>query len=227
MVAASVLLALVAPLSARPSSRKAADATQTRTELQTRTRCEHYDDASERACFAQTGNIASRQGSRLDLKLDNGKTKSFTSTFDACEGGQAGACVSYRLAGYFPAHRLVLIDVAAIEGGHWLLVSRRSGNETRLEAPPNFSPGGNRFISVSASEVGENGIDIWSNSDPPKLEWRYRVPEDEYALYRFTEWRGDDRVMMTVLALVGRDLKTLPAEVVRLNGIWELKRPSP
>jgi hypothetical protein len=81
---------------------------------------------------------------------------------------------------------------------------------------------------VSASESGdENSVEILSTaSDPPKSEWRYVVPEDEYALYEFGDWDGDDRLVMRLTTQMGQELLTgLSVEAVRSTGGWQLTSP--
>ena len=187
----------------------------------------------EGECLKQLAGMATRDGDHLRLRLANGQTKTFTTTRKACEANIYEKCLQYRLMGYFTRHRQFLVDVGYLNhGGITFLVSRRTGNHISLDAPPHYSPSGKRLAAVSASESvdhGENSIQIWSSSsDPPKSEWRYTVPQDEYALYQFVSWDGDERLKMTVTMHIGRNgpLQSLPVEAVHTSNGWKLMPPA-
>jgi len=93
---------------------------------------------------------------------------------------------------------------------------------------PHYSPSGKRLAAVSATEAeGENSIEIFTTTDPPRSEWRYTVPIGEYALYEFVSWDGDQRLKMTVTTRIGDGpLKSLPVEAVRTSDGWKLMPPA-
>ena len=197
-------------------------------------KCEHDDrtsdrGASEAACLESTGSFARRSGDILELALKNGTVKTYTSNFQACDIGDVNGCLSYRLASYLPSRGYFLLDEGAWEGRRWLLVRDTDGSEIELAAPPRFSPSGKFFVAVAASEAGDpNRIDVWSATNPPRLEWRYDVPEGAYALYEFVRWERDERIKLNVTLWVGTTLKTLPAEASRTKGgTWILRGPTP
>jgi hypothetical protein len=184
----------------------------------------------EAECVRQLSGMAMRDGDQLRLRLANGQTKTFTTTRQACDAGIYEKCLIYRLTGYFARHRQFLVDVGFLNhGGTTLLVSSRTGNHIRLDAKPHYSPTGKRLAAVSASESvdhADNSIEIWTASDPPRSEWRYTVPEGQYALYEFVRWDGDERLKMTVTTRIGEELReSLPVEAVRTSSGWKLMPP--
>jgi hypothetical protein len=185
-------------------------------------------DKNEAKCLRQLASVAKRDGNHLRLTLANGQTKTFTTTQAACKANIYAKCLVYRLAGYFARHRQFLVDVGfLLEGGTTLLVSHRTGNHIRLDATPHYSPTGKRLAAVSATESeGENSIQIFTTTDPPKSEWRYVVPQDEYALYEFVSWDGEERLKMKVATRIdGKLHQSLPVEAIRTPNGWTLTRP--
>jgi hypothetical protein len=169
--------------------------------------------------------MAARDGDRLRLRLANGQTKTFTTTRKACEELIYEKCLQYTLMGYYPQHCQFLVDVGYLnEGGTTFLVSAETGSQVKLDAMPHYSPSGKRLAAVSASETGgANSIQIWSAAAAiPKSEWRYTVPEREYAMYEFVRWDGDERLTMTVWTRIGNELKNLPVEAVLAADGWKL-----
>jgi len=171
--------------------------------------------ADEMVCLTQLGDIASRRGDQLLLKLTNGKTKMLASGSKACADHNVEKCIVYRLAGFFPAHQMILVYVAVYEGTPWfLLVSRRTGDQVKLLGEPHFSPSGGRVVSMAWDESGESesGLDIWSiKANRPALEWRNRQEAVE-----FDRWLNDERLAVKMFYGKGH------AEVVHANGNWEL-----
>jgi hypothetical protein len=169
--------------------------------------------------------VAKRDGSVLTLRLNNGQLK-VMSDAKACEGPPEvqDQCVTYRLVGNI-ADQHFLVDVGVWESSRELLVSRRTGAETELEDWPRLSPGKRRFVVVHSSEAEtvKNAVAIYSlASDPPKLEWSFPSPE-EYELYLFDGWDGDNRVRLHVLT---SGLKETDTEVKLTAKGWQLKRPN-
>jgi hypothetical protein len=199
-------------------------------------RCEHDGgsgdlDRSENACLEQLRDFAERNGDDLRLRFRDGSTRTYRNLPEDCERGSSEHCVKYELAGYFPRHALLLLRASHREGGEWLLVSDRDGRETKIVAPPRYSPGGQWLASASAGRGpagGGNGIDIVpTSSDPAMRGFRYRVPDGDGAAYEFLTWDGDDRLRLNVTFAAAGETKTAPAEVVRVNGAWQLNGGPP
>jgi hypothetical protein len=135
----------------------------------------------------------------LNLKLDNGTTKSFPST-DRCEiAGENCALTS--LVDYRPSQRLFVLSGQYYESLGSIMVSRRTGEVFRIEdAAPHFSPDGKRFVVVAVSEQdGINQVAIYSTSTfPPALEWSH-TPKSWSTMFGFVSWNGNDQVKLRTL----------------------------
>jgi hypothetical protein len=191
-----------------------------------------FSPASEKACIAQTNASAVRRGLELRLKFRNHTTKVYKNNYTEAECDQhQDDCKTYYLYDYFPEHSLFLIIVGYNESQEWLLVSQADGKEQEIVAPPGYSPGRKWLAAVYATEGtddGNNGIDIFPvDLNPSEPGFHYR-PE-EYEQWEFAGWDGDDRLLLKVTWRVGNnpDLVTWPAEVVRVNGKWQLNRWAP
>lgn len=145
-----------------------------------------------------------------------------------CEGPYE-SCKQYFLYDYFPEHDLFLVHVSYYESQNWLLVRRSNGNTEKVVAPPHYSPGKKWLASVNWTEGpddGNNGIDIVS-TNPAQRSFHYRP--NEYELWEFVKWDGDDRLVLTVTWRVSNEpeLVTWPAEIVRVRGEWQVNRWAP
>jgi hypothetical protein len=180
-------------------------------------------DPQEAPCIKQLKAVAQREGGKLTLKLNNGKTKVLSDP-KACEGGIDADCFHHRLVGSI-ADQQFIIHLVGFEWAGVLLVSQATGAETRLENWPHLSPGKKRFVAVTASDAGDikTAIAVFSiASDPPRLEWSYPNPK-EYESYDFDGWDGDNRVRLRVLTTGGTATDT---DVKRTAQGWQLKRPN-
>ena len=105
------------------------------------------------------------------------------------------------------------------------------GKEQEIIAPPGYSPDKKWLASVYATDGGDdgnNGIDIFpADLNPARSGFHYRPKE--YEQWEFAGWDGDDRLLLKVTWRVGDnpELVTWPAEVVHVNGKWQLKRLPP
>jgi hypothetical protein len=188
-------------------------------------------DRAEKACLAELSGIATRQAKTLRLKLQNGGTKVYSDKSEGCDNG-TGACTKYKLTGYFAKDGLLLIEIDHYEGADWRLVWLASGQESKIVAPPHYSPDG-KWLAAACWSDGpsgcDNGIDILPTiPDQTRHEWHYRVPDAEYLMFEFVGWDGNDKVNLTATFHAGGEsgeLKTTPASVERINGPWQLKLP--
>ena len=185
-------------------------------------------DRSEKACLEQLTGVAIRQGETLHLTLQDGNSKAYVNQTEGCESA-SGDCIDYKLSGYFPRHGLILVQLGYYEGVDWMLVRLDSGKETKILAPPHYSPREKFLVSVCWSDGPSscgNGIDIVATQpDKSTPDWHYRPPANGYELFELAGWDGDERVKLTVSFHVGRDLKTQQASVDLMNGRWRLKMP--
>jgi hypothetical protein len=199
----------------------------------TRYEGDRFSRAYEKACVAKTNSLVTRQGTELRLKLGNGATKLYKDKKSkvACENGAYASCKTYLLYDYFPDHGLFLVHVGYNESQAWYLLNQADGKEQEIIAPPGYSPNKKWLASVYATEGGDdgnNGIDIFpADIDPARSGFHYR-PKD-YEQWEFTGWDGDDRLLLKVTWRVGDnpELVTWPAEVIHVNGKWQLMRRPP
>ncbi len=170
----------------------------------------------EAKCLTQLRGIASRSGKNLKLKLDNGSTKSFSST-ESCEiAGES--CVHTLLADFRPSQHLFVLSAQYYESPGSIIVSRRTGEIFRIEAAaPHFSPDGKRFAVVAVSEQdGINQLAIYNTSAfPPVLEWSQRPK----SWYGFVGWTGNDQVKLRALD------QNSEASVSHTSSGWKLAPP--
>jgi hypothetical protein len=185
-------------------------------------------DRSEKACLEQLTGVAAREGRTLRLTLGDGSSKVYADRREGCEA-TTGDCINYELAGYFPKHRMVLLQISYYEGAEWRLVRLDGGKEAKVVVPPHYSPR-QKWLVAACSGDGpsgcDNGIDIVPTlPDRAASEWHYRPPDNGYELFEFAGWDGDARVKLTVTFHVGKELKTFPASVDLVDGKWRLKMP--
>jgi hypothetical protein len=163
--------------------------------------------------------------------LGDGATKSYKDKQAGCENGSYASCKTYLLYDYFPEHGLFLIHVGYNENQAWYLINQVDGKEQEIIAPPRYSPNKKWLASVYATDGGDdgnNGIDIFpADLDSAKSAFHYR-PED-YEQWEFAGWNGDDCLLLKVTGRVGNnpELVTWPAEVVYVNGKWQLNKLPP
>jgi hypothetical protein len=196
---------------------------------------DRFSRAYEKDCIAKANSSVVRQGGELRLKFNNGASKVYKDNQSkaACDKGPYESCRRYIFYDYFPEHGLFLVNVGLYESEEWFLVSPQDGREEQVVAPPGYSPNRKWLASVYWTEGpddGNNGIDIVpADLNPTEPAFHYR-PEN-YELWEFVRWDGDDRLLLKVTWHEGNDptqeLVTLPAEVVRLNGKWQLNNWAP
>jgi hypothetical protein len=187
----------------------------------------------ERACHAQMRGLASRDGDVLKLTLENGKAKTFTDESRACRQHDAGNCLQYRLAAYYPIPKLFVIDWLAYESSRVLVVTRRTGASATLDVRPHLSPSGKRLVAAAAIEAWDvdNEIVIYSvQNGSLVLEWSYKA--QEYEMWDYISWDGDDRIKLkvTLWSVDGGGNHALvkqSAELQRTNSGWVLNKNVP
>jgi hypothetical protein len=170
--------------------------------------------------------IVRRDGDVLELKLQNGKFKTYKSNPKACEDGDSARCVIWELRAYLPSQNAFVVQGKTYEDDGSEVVSRKTGKTVQLETLPEFSPSGKRFVSVNGKELGSHTyhVAIWlMTPDEPKMEFRYETPH--YELWEFQGWDGEDRIKLKVTVNTGGALKTLDSEVARTRAGWQIKTP--
>lgn len=128
-------------------------------------------DRSDGAVLAKVPDRASRDGSILRLKLQDGRTLKITDCNDqsACEAERFRV---HRLAAWWPTQRLYVVNVGLYEDSMAYLISERDGRTTRVTAVPVLSPSGRRAVALTSNlmaGVELNLIDLGGDT-PTVLE---------------------------------------------------------
>lgn len=146
---------------------------------------------SEPAVLALAKPVARRDKDRLILSREDGRTVEFADAQPCLPEGGDTQCTSHRLAAWLPSRHAFLVDVRRYEGGHYLLVDARSGEELEIASPPHFSPDGTRFATFDGDEDGGDGIRIWvARGQSFVSEWN--LPSGA----EFVRWDGNDRLLV-------------------------------
>jgi len=185
--------------------------------------CAVKDNVEDADCQKKLTGLFTRKGDALTLKLDGGKSKTYTGNRAACDRGEVDKCVVYRMRGYYPSTQSYLIQRAYYEGGAHLFVSRRSGSETEMPEVPQLSPNAKYLISIDQNDTGERDHDIaiWSmQTDPPKLEFAYKATQ--YENWEVKAWKDDTHLSMTASINGTTSSYDQEAELVRNPRGWTL-----
>ncbi len=124
-------------------------------------------DQSDAAALSKVSDRASRDGPVLRLKLQDGKTLKITdcNDQDACEAERFRI---HRLAAWWPAQRLYVVQVGLYEDSMAYLISERDGRTTRVTAVPALSPSGRRAVALTSNLMAGVELDLIDlGRDPP------------------------------------------------------------
>jgi len=149
----------------------------------------------EAKCLSQMKGLASRDGDKLRLVLNDGRIKTISSNSRACEDHDAQKCLKYRLAAYYPAQQLFVIDEDAYESSAAIVVNAQTGAITHMEDRPRMAPSRERLVVAFSSEAWETERDIAVykiEKDAIRLEWSYKAKD--YEMWEFGAWDVDDRI---------------------------------
>lgn len=167
--------------------------------------------------------VATRSGETLTLRLASGRTLTFV---DNPETGEEYRSNEFR--GVIPGKPFALVMQGFLEGGFYSLVHLGTGEETRLDNPPVFSPDGQWLFSTSVDleagffpnrvaihRVTSTGAPLVWEMEDYMMEWG---PED-------TRWVDNQTLTYTKVSRVfqddGTELRDRTPQTVRLvNGEW-------
>ena len=126
--------------------------------------------AIERYQIRRAPHFVSRNGDTLAVRLGRSRLKTFVD-----KDLEHESSVSYTYREFIPEIGYHLVHAHLHEGTGYLLVSHRTGDMVRIQAPPIFSPDGNRFATASEdleSRYNPNEIQIWRIGESAiVLEW--------------------------------------------------------
>jgi len=184
----------------------------------------------EAKCLSQMKGLASRSGDKLRLVLNDGRIKTISGNSRACQDGDAQKCLEYRLAAYYPAEQLFVIDEHAYESSGAIVVNAQTGAITRMEDRPRMAPGRERLVVAFSSEAWEVKRDIAVykiEPDAVRLEWSYKAKD--YEMWELGAWDVDDRIKLRVTLYAANssgksELTTQDAELLRTSAGWRLNK---
>lgn len=153
---------------------------------------------AEELLIKTLGNRASRDGNKLTLLLENGKSVSFDNFSSELEYREDKV---FTLEAYLPERKLYLIYHGYYEGGVTIMVNSVDGRKTELDTKPIFSPDGKRFVTENydlSPGYPDNRLSIYDFSDGiGKLEWSHEP--DEWAPCA-AEWTSNTSIKFTKYA---------------------------
>ena len=124
--------------------------------------------------------LFSSDDKELRISLMDGKSKAYQHYgLDGEEPGEDAT--KYTLINYFPDFELVLIEIQYYEGGGFILMSRKTGRDTKVFHEPIFSPDRRHFVTNSADlQAGYdvNGFEIYSMEGTFPLQIHAETPND-------------------------------------------------
>ncbi|MGJ5029076.1 hypothetical protein ACQR1I_19715 [Bradyrhizobium sp. HKCCYLS2038] len=187
--------------------------------------CEIKNNVEDATCQEKLKNLITRNGEKLTLRLDKGKSKTYVSNLAACDGESVDVskCISFNLLTYFPTLRSFLVSKSYYECGDYLFVSGRTGRETILSALPVISPNGKYLLSIDQNDACERKYDIaiWDlKTDPPKLEFKYQAKQ--YENWDIVAWEDDAHILVKTW-INGNPPYDQEAKLLRSTNGWELQ----
>ncbi len=159
----------------------------------------------------------------LILKLQNGKTKSYQDVLsDSYE-----TAISYNFVGYLDSLNYYVIRLQYYEGGGFMLVDQKDGQEYPISDFPVLSPNGNAFVCAHADVAAgydPNSLQIWHiSSGKPLLS--YELNPKDWGPSK-VNWLGNERIKVIRVSFDQNALKEIflaPMELNNVGGRWKLK----
>lgn len=167
--------------------------------------------------------VATRSGETLTIRLTSGRTVTFTNNPEVGEEYR-----SSEFKGVIPGKPFALVMQGFLEGGFFSLIHLGTGEDTRLDNPPVFSPDGQWLFSTSIDleagffpnrvaihRVTSTGAPLVWEMEDYMMEWG---PED-------TRWVDNQTLTYTKVSRTfqedGTEQRTRETQTVRLvNGEW-------
>ncbi len=107
-------------------------------------------------------------------------------------------CVEYILVADLASSNAYVVEQTFYDSNDFVVVDTRSGAQTRVATPPQFSPDGERFIVVgfALADGGDHyALEIWRHDeDGAESEWRLEHGDDalgRVASAKVVSWEGD------------------------------------
>lgn len=185
--------------------------------------------AKEQEQLKKLAQYIKRDGGVLSLRLTSG---SFITFSDSSDCTRWETCTLYRVVDYFMDAGFYLVFMTYYEGFEYSMISDESGEKYMVPAMPWISPDRKRLVSVSADDSGYNENEVFvgrfeEDRIVPELSHRpFDPPANEYALYRFIEWKDSQTVLLDKYTHSDRELcpdtpdMTYPVVLELEKGEW-------
>jgi hypothetical protein len=121
-------------------------------------------EALEPAALKASGGRVLRNGTGLRLHLSAGRDLVLQnqSTSPPPDDKFEQECVSYSLIADLKSRGVYVVSANYYEGGDYLVIDDRSGQQTKVGAPPQFGPDPARFLTIDNNEAyGDGSIVLW------------------------------------------------------------------
>lgn len=140
-----------------------------------------------------------REGDQLNLAIAGREPVRFTSNLwcpemDLTEDN----CVEYIFVADLQSHNAYVVEQTFYDSNDFVVVNTRSGEQTRVATPPQFSPDGERFIVVGfvlADGADPYALEIWRHEEGSAVsEWRLEHGDaalGRVASAKVVRWDGD------------------------------------
>jgi hypothetical protein len=188
-------------------------------------------DATGSPASAATNHLARKSGIVLQLSLLNGRVLELTDVNLNSSESNADQVVKYELAMYFESVDYFLVHASYYEGSSFLMISRRSGEKYTLDAEPVFSPGKNRFVTVSLCDAYcTQGIKIYQRTKEGIREevWLHPTEFSAGERWEMADPRWIDETTLEITSRnVSKDGKQIEGKTYTLRlieGGWKIAR---
>ena len=149
--------------------------------------------AREAVCLKELGKQASRKGSVLSLKLDDGTAKTFRTDTAGCDGDGLKKCEEYRLVGFYPLPGAYLVLSQGFEIGGFMTVNIHTGETKEFSGIPRLAPDNATSFVRSCNDGCTISIDSITSAAPPA--WQMYSPDTDWA---FVRWLDNDQVALRI-----------------------------
>ena len=173
-----------------------------------------------------------REGDRLTLRLRSGKIKTFTDRPECASGDIVVhvECMVYRLSAYARSRGLFVVIEGHHEGGRYILVDDRSGQETKIDAIRGvvlLSRSGNLLlVCLENDEVRGFEVQVWRRNRNSYVEEWFGSPfydRNSYISYSVLRWSSEGVIEMQ--ARINQPVILRNFTLRLLKGKWEVATP--
>lgn len=162
----------------------------------------------------------SPNGSTLRISLANGTVKELTDSGSDCG---PDTCRWNEYAAYLPELGFHLIYSTFWEEDGYVLIDASSGLEIKIAGVPSFSPDRSRFVTITTSDMGTRGIEIWRRAPSGFIkEWE----RETHGYYCLVAWHGETKLQLRRYRMDTGWAQPDSAEAVQVGeGNWQIDPP--